>query len=120
MDKVEKVKQAARLCTECNGVACRKCPYDEHNNGGIGVPMCGVVFATDVLAVIDFMEQAMQAKDADLLATSDKLTQEIEQLRQRPDVVRCKDCKKEALCRRHWDKDEDWFCADGIRKGGGT
>ena len=81
LEKLEKVKQAAKLCTECNGVACRKCPYDEHNNGGIGVPMCGVVFATDVLAVIDFMEQAMQAKDADLLATSDKLTQEIEQLR---------------------------------------
>ena len=33
-------------------------------------------------------------------------------------AVRCKDCKKEALCRRHWDKDEDWYCADGERKDG--
>lgn len=33
-------------------------------------------------------------------------------------VVRCKDCKKEAFCRRHWDKDENWFCADGKRKEG--
>ena len=33
-------------------------------------------------------------------------------------VVLCKDCKKEALCRRHWDKDENWFCADGERNDG--
>ena len=33
-------------------------------------------------------------------------------------VVRCKDCKKETLCRRHWDKDENWFCGDGERKDG--
>lgn len=127
--KLEKVKQAAKLCTECNGVACRKCPYDEHNNGGIGVPMCGVVFATDVLAVIDFMEQAMQAKDADLLATSDKLMQEIEQLRQRPDVVRCKDCRfhydaVERASETYWMPCDDyvtndnWFCGWGKRKDG--
>lgn len=129
LEKLAKVKQAARLCTECNGVACRKCPYDEHNNGGIGIPMCGVVFATDVLAVIDFMEQAMQAKDADILATSDKLTQEIEQLRQRPDVVRCKDCKRATdytdqmtdcpyHCRKYGGfHNGDWFCKGGERKG---
>ena len=34
------------------------------------------------------------------------------------EIIRCKDCKKEALCRRHWDKDDDWFCADGERKDG--
>lgn len=102
-EKVEKVKQAAKLCTECNGVACRKCPYDEHNSGGIGVPMCGVVFATDVLTVI-------------------------EQLQQRPDVVRCKDCKHSEkvnniyVCGvdRHYviTRKSDWFCADGERKEG--
>ena len=104
MDKLEKVKQAARLCTECNGVACRKCPYDEHNNGGIGVPMCGVVFATDVLSVI-------------------------EQLQQRPDIVRCKDCKRATdytdemtdcpyHCRKYGGfHNGDWFCKGGERKG---
>lgn len=60
MDKIEKVKQAARLCTECNGISCRECPYVEHNNNGVGIPMCGAVFATDVLFVIDELQERIE------------------------------------------------------------
>lgn len=56
--------------------------------------------------------------DMQMLANIAGMTAELIESGKLVRVVRCKDCKKEALCRRHWDKDEDWYCADGERKDG--
>ena len=33
-----------------------------------------------------------------------------------PEIVRCKDCRKNMMCEMTIDKPGDWFCADGARE----
>ena len=37
-------------------------------------------------------------------------------LKLQPEIVRCKDCRKNMICELTIDKPKDWFCADGERK----
>lgn len=35
-----------------------------------------------------------------------------------PELVRCRDCRKNMMCELTIDKPKDWFCADGKKKEG--
>lgn len=110
MDKYDKIAQALRCCVGDGEADCHKdgvqCPY-------LPVPTC----------VPKLNKDAADAIDA--------LRHEIEQLRQRPDVVRCKDCRfhydeAERASETYWMPCDDyvtmdnWFCGWGKRKDGGT
>lgn len=34
-------------------------------------------------------------------------------LKKQPEIVRCKDCRKNMMCQMTIGKPKDWFCADG-------
>ena len=105
LDKYDNITQALRCCVGDGEADCHKdgvpCPY-------LPVPTC----------VPKLNKDAADAIDA--------LRREIEQLRQRPDVVRCKDCDNRECDGRAGTivcgidgtpHRPGWFCDDGKRKG---
>lgn len=121
--KVEKVKQGLFRCfMKCNepfAIGCGQCPYV-----GECYPSANEYESPETAALY-----------TETVALIDELAQEIEQLRQHPDVVRCKECDFGNTCRNgkgelavecrkpggtHTELHEPgWFCADRW-KGGGT
>lgn len=107
-EKVEKVKEGLAACFMIDGT-CSTCPYFAECYPLQGQSKRGVPYK-DTVALID------------------GLAQEIEQLKQRPDVVRCKDCKHQnwinaetgcIVCKfGRGTNAPDWYCADGERKDG--
>lgn len=106
--KVEKVKEGLAACFMIDG-ACSTCPYFAECYPLQGESKRGLPYK-DTVALID------------------ELTQEIERLQQRPDIVRCKECKRATdytdqmtdcpyHCRKYGGfHNGDWFCKGGERK----
>lgn len=50
-----------------------------------------------------------------LFVTLDVLKEILALLKEQPEIVMCKDCRKNMMCETTIHKPKDWFCADGVK-----
>lgn len=84
MTDAAKVLRGVICCSDANKLKCDECPYD-YNGRGMEKYACTAELAYDVRSL----------------------------LKERPEIVRCKDCAKSRICCIRRADDPDWFCADG-------
>lgn len=57
-----------------------------------------------------------QGCDTLQLTSTDELMRLLYNIKDQPEIVRCKDCKHRLECDYWIENGDDWFCADGERK----
>lgn len=70
-----------------------------------------LVLETSIKEAGDYLDVRLDKEEAKYI---------LQQLKNRVNVVRCKDCKKQISCTIYveavQEENEDWFCADGVAK----
>lgn len=116
MADIEKVVKGLECCSGNIGTDCNECPYNANGN----LDVCGTLLADDALELLKEQQDRLEQMTLD----NTDLRNCYEELKDRPEIVRCKDCKHYTLEPGKWECDlydwvhePDWFCKDGERKG---